>query len=125
MTHRFVQNPNDPREPDCDVCGRMYDFHGPRARLDALMRMLVDSGDMTPMAVQQFGNVLDESPFPDPEKLREIADHIDTMRRVLLPTWEAAVGDPHAARVVAALRNQAMQDDLRAWAAHLERLLGH
>lgn len=30
----------------------------PRTQFEALMRMLVDSGDMTPMAVRQFDNVM-------------------------------------------------------------------
>lgn len=55
-----------------------------------------------------------------PDNLREIAAHIDTLRRVILPTWEAATNDPHAAEVVAALRNSAMQDDLRALADQWE-----
>lgn len=55
-----------------------------------------------------------------PDNLREIADHIDTLRRVILPTWQAATDDPHAAEVVTALRNTAMQDDLRDLAAQWE-----
>lgn len=27
--HRFVQNPNDPHETDCDICGIMHDLHYP------------------------------------------------------------------------------------------------
>jgi len=55
-----------------------------------------------------------------PDNLRAIADHIDTLRRVLLPSWEAASKDPHAAEVVAALRDTTMQDDLRALADEWE-----
>lgn len=27
-THAWTQNPHNPNEPDCDICGRMKDFHG-------------------------------------------------------------------------------------------------
>jgi hypothetical protein len=57
-----------------------------------------------------------------PDDLRIIAEHIDSLRRVILPTWEAATDDPHAAQVVAALRNTAMQDDLRALADEWEMI---
>lgn len=54
--------------------------------------------------------------LPDPEKLLEIADHIDALRNVLLPTWRAATNDPRAAQVVYQLEDQRMQNDLRSWA---------
>lgn len=64
-----------------------------------------------------------EISYPHPDSLREIADHIDTLRRVILPTWLAATDDPHADEVVEALRDQAMQNDLRSWADYIEGLI--
>lgn len=58
--------------------------------------------------------------LPNPDKLREIAGHIDTLRRAILPTWQAASDDPHAPEVVQMLLDRQMQDDLRAWASYLE-----
>lgn len=58
--------------------------------------------------------------LPDPGKLREIARHIDTLRRAILPTWQEASDDPNAPEVVRMLLDRGMQDDLRAWASYLE-----
>lgn len=56
-----------------------------------------------------------------PGNLREIAHHIDELRSIILPSWEAAAANnPHAAEVVASLRSPAMQDDLRALADQWE-----
>lgn len=56
-----------------------------------------------------------------PDNLREIAHHIDELRSIILPSWEAAaVHDSHAAEVLAGLRSPAMQDDLRALADQWE-----
>jgi hypothetical protein len=58
--------------------------------------------------------------LPEPGKLREIAGHIDTLRRAMLPTWQAKTDDTDAPEVVRMLLDRQMQDDLRAWASYLE-----
>lgn len=37
-----------------------HEAAGVRAHLDAMMRLLMDSGDMTPMAIRQIAAVLDD-----------------------------------------------------------------
>lgn len=83
-----------------------------RDRLDAVMRMLVDSGDMTPMAVRQISVVLDTE-MGEWERWHELAleiapdvpDELDQLwLEVISVLGDAVNGLPSAVEAAPALR---------------------
>lgn len=85
-----------------------------RARVDAVLRMLVDSGDMTPMAVRQINAVLDAEAVGEWERWHDLAleiapdvpDDLDQLwLEVISVLGDAVNGIPSAVEAAPALRD--------------------
>jgi hypothetical protein len=53
------------------------------------------------------------------ERLRQIADYLDSVENLMLNVWLSSA-DPRKNAAVAEIRSRGMQDDLRRWAAYEE-----
>jgi hypothetical protein len=71
---------------------------------------------------------MDLERLPDPEKLREIAFHIEKLRNVILPVWQTAAQDETSAGVNHGSQSLALHRTarfrLRSRAEYLEEVRG-